>query len=174
MTNIKFTLGSLMDAIFYNDSGDRFFGGKQFIVSKTGTGGIPTVPPIVPIGINGLTNVPFKFLQLSETQMVISWSSFSFRSSGAFVVFADIPQQFVGTTTAAAKSYSLPIILHSFAGGFNVVGTIKIDVVNRTFTFGMSKTQIVGADTLLADYNFTNGIDYAVISASVTIERIFE
>lgn len=152
-----------MDAIFYNDKGDRFYGGKQFTFTLEGT----TAGQVIP-------DVPFKFMQLSETNGILSWDKVAFTPTGADapLEFALVPQQFIGTGSREIRG--LAVISNVDGIRWYNSGQILIDVAAQTLTFFISAARIQPvADNYISARACYDGTAYVLEAGSITYERIF-
>jgi hypothetical protein len=150
-----------MDAVFYNDSGDRFYGGKQMSFSLNGLAG--TAP---------LNNQIFKFLQLSETNGVLSWPEMTITPAGgdAPLTFALVPPQFIGTGAQILRGY---VTIRRTDGLFYSTGEIYIDVANATLNFWIGEVRAGDATEYLSYRGLRVGLEYEIAAGSIMYERIF-
>jgi hypothetical protein len=152
-----------MDAVFYNESGDRYYSGKQFVFNLTSSG-----------AVTGQV-VPFKFMQISETDAVLSWRNFEFiATADDFLVFENVPVQFLGS---GARDYFGTYVLVNTSEGVTesyFIGMIHLDVANSRLLFYIGRTEVVELIEVLAKFNFVNAEPYKIFGGSITFERVFE
>jgi len=142
-----------MDAIFYNESGDKYYSGRSFTITRNSTGAAV------------INNVLFRFQILADDSVQISWGGTNLLGFTTTAVvplnFADIPTQFIG---GAGLTYVLPILANDGLG--EVIGALSVDTAARTFDFRPSAAGIIGAWTISA-------INNSIYPSSVTMPRLF-
>jgi hypothetical protein len=146
-----------MDALIFNDSGDRFYGGREIIYPLTASGAAVNV-------------VDFRFTMIGENALMMSWPVFEFTSNGdASLVFENIPIQFFGNFNDVMY-YSIFIR----NGGSICAGNLNIEPADEEMVMRMLYTSVIGADTVLSYGPFRNGLTYLVQSGSILIRRVLE
>ena len=142
-----------MDAVFYNESGDKYYSGRSHTIVRNSTGAA------------AIGNVPLRFQILSDDSVQISWSSATLlaftTTAAARLIFSDIPQQFIGTVT---DIYHIPILANDGVG--EVIGVLEVHPSAQTMSFGVATAGVIGNFTVSATNN-------SVYAGSVVMPRLF-
>jgi len=141
-----------MDAVFYNESGDKYYSGKSFTISRNSTGAAV------------INNVSFRFQIMADDSVQISWGGanlLAFATTAALGLdFADIPAQFIGS---GGLTYRLPVYTNDALG--EVMGQLVVDTTAQTFQIFPSAAGVVG--------NWGIGAARSVYPGSCMMPRLF-